>query len=369
MDTPFEENELKAVHDLLKKLLAPGVNERPPNAASCWELLAKVVPSSIPFRAYYACALTSDGSKRDFFAKAGQIVRAAGEALRYSVYIPGEHTSPVTAPSVTPTEVYWIDRERVASSDLVIIMADHPSFGVGQEAEIAANAGVPIVLCHSRGAKPSRMLMGIPGHIMATLEFNSLEEFGTVIDRFFRQNRERLSVNRRKREREYHLRVGNRIRHLRERLHLTVDALAELAELNVEQVRSVESRPEQQSNFSLVILRRVARALNVPPAELVRDQSSKDESFAILCRSSVENLRVFVKKANLSYETYERLKTTGRERLKTEFNDVAARFGEPEPTPWNEERWRTYYVDGLSQKDTRSDSTQTLSLFPDDSAS
>jgi transcriptional regulator with XRE-family HTH domain len=264
-------------------------------------------------------------------------------------------------------EVYWIDRERVASSDLVMIMGDHPSFGVGQEAEIAANAGVPIVLCHSRGLEISKMLKGLPAHIIATLEFDHLDDLAESIERFFRQNRERLSLNRRKREREYHLRVGNRIRHRREALQLNVEDLASRAEINVELINSVESRPEQQSNFSLVNLRRVARALNIALAELVRDQSSRDEQFASLFRSSVANLRAYATKEQLSYEVYRRLKDTGRAQLQSHFNAVAFRSGEAGITPWDEARWRALYVETLSTVDTQSTETLTLPLFPDDS--
>ena len=364
----FPENEQRAVHELTINLLKPEANDRPPNAASCWELLAKAVPSSIPFRVYYACALTSDGTKREFFARAGKLIKSTGEKQRYSVYLPDDHTGLETGAAVTPNEVYWIDRERVASSDLVMIMADHPSFGVGQEAEIAANAGVPIVLCYTRGTGVSKMLRGLPGHIMTTLEFDGLDDLSDVIERFFRQNRERLSLNRRTREREYHLRVGNRIRTQRERLHMSPEDLAQRAELNAELIRSVESRPEQQSNFSLVNLRRVARILKLSPAELLQDQSSKEESFAILFRSSVDNLRAFAKKKRLSYDVYERLKAMGRERLRLSFSDVAFRSGVTKVSPWDEKQWSALYVEGLSRNDSEA---ETLSLFPttDDSVS
>jgi len=170
------------------------------------------------------------------------------------------------------------------------------------------------------------------------------------------------------REREYHLRVGNRIRDYRQRQHVSVEQLAQEADLHADQIKSVESRPEQQSNFSLVNLRRVARALNVSPAELLRDQSSKEEQFALLFRSSVDNLRAFAKKEKLSYDVYEHLKARGRERLKLRFNDVAFRSGGAGVSVWEEKQWRTLHIEELSRSG-RSGENETLSLFPDESVS
>ena len=367
----FPDGVQDAIHQLCRRLLEKDPSERPPNAPSCWELLAKAIPSTMPFRVYYACALTSDGSKRQFFGDAAKIVKREGAAQRYKVYVPGEHTDPQTAPAVTPTEVYWIDRERVASSDLVLIMADHPSFGVGQEAEIAANAGVPLAIFHSPQVRISKMLKGLPGHIISTTEFHDLQDLQGAVEQFFKHNKERLSLSRINREREYHVRVGKRVRHRREALHLTVPALAQKAELNVDLVKSLESRPEQQSNFSLVNLRKIARALEVSLAELVRDQSTIDEEFAALCRNSIDNLRAYAKKEKLSYEVYENLKINGKQQLRERFNEVAWRgAGTNGVEAWGETRWRDHYMKRLTVEKPDASTNETLSLdFSDDSLS
>jgi transcriptional regulator with XRE-family HTH domain len=371
LDRTFPDSVQDAIHQLCRRLLEKDPNERPPNAPSCWELLAKAIPSTMPFRVYYACALTSDGSKRQFFGEAAKIVKREGVAQRYKVYVPGEHTDPLTAPAVTPTEVYWIDRERVASSDLVLIMADHPSFGVGQEAEIAANAGVPLAIFHSPQVQVSKMLKGLPGQIISTTEFHGLQDLQEVVERFFRQNKERLSLSRISREREYHLRVGNRVRHMREVLHLSVPALAGKAELNVDLIKGLESRPEQQSNFSLVNLRKIARALEVSPAELIRDQSSRDEEFATLCRNSTDNLRAYAKREKLSYEVYENLKISGKQNLRERFNELAWRGAATSGIEaWSEKQWREHYMRRLTAVAQEPSIAETLSLdFSDDSLS
>lgn len=215
------------------------------------------------------------------------------------------------------------------------------------------------------------MLKGLPGHIISTTEFHDLQDLQGAVEQFFKHNKERLSLSRINREREYHVRVGKRVRHRREALHLTVPALAQKAELNVDLVKSLESRPEQQSNFSLVNLRKIARALEVSLAELVRDQSTIDEEFAALCRNSIDNLRAYAKKEKLSYEVYENLKINGKQQLRERFNEVAWRgAGTNGVEAWGEARWRDHYMKRLTVEKPDASTNETLSLdFSDDSLS
>jgi hypothetical protein len=68
---------------------------------------------------------------------------------------PGEHSQ-----VMTPADVHILDRLRIAESDFMILCADYPSFGVGQEFEIAQAMGLPIIIFHATGRKVSRMLLG-----------------------------------------------------------------------------------------------------------------------------------------------------------------------------------------------------------------
>jgi serine/threonine protein kinase/transcriptional regulator with XRE-family HTH domain len=330
----------KALLDLSKRLLDANPANRPASAMACLDLLARAVPSSVPYRGYFACALTR--SVEDEKAKAEKvsgIIKSYADTNGCVVYFPGEHTHPQGAPDLQAHEVYWIDRERVASADLLIIFADDPSFGVGQEAEIAANAGVPIVLFHSSTAKISRMLKGIAGRI-TLVSFDDVEQLEQKAAAFFSENRNRLHLSRLSREREYHLRVGNRVREIREQLRLSVAELAQKVDVGEELIRSLETRPEQLTNISLVILRRLARALNVSPAELIRDQSTKDQEFEDLGRTGVINLREYAINHNLSYLDYSRLKAQGLNGLREQMMGVAAKGT---PKPLEETDWRQFH--------------------------
>lgn len=327
----------KALLDLAEKLLSPDPTKRPPSAMACQDLLAKAVPSSLPHRGYFACALTrADEDEKQYLKRVekmetvARIIKSNAQTSNCAIYFPGEHTHPQGAPDLKAHEVYWIDRERVASADLLVIFADAPSIGVGQEAEIAANAGVPIAIFHSAGVNVSRMLRGIAGRIIAQVSFDDEADLESKAANFFKENKNRLHLSRINREREYHLRVGNRVREIREALHLSVEDLAQKAEVGDELIRSLESRPEQLTNISLVNLRRIARALNVSPAELVRDQSTKDQEFEDLRNSSIRNLQDYALSRNLSYAEYAKLKFDGLQALREQTLSLAAK-GTPKP--------------------------------------
>jgi hypothetical protein len=75
-----------------------------------------------------------------------------------NVYWPGEHTHPKQHPKYKASTVYLIDRSRASTFHFLVILCGTPSFGVGQENEIATQAGVPAI----RLVNPqvSRMMLG-----------------------------------------------------------------------------------------------------------------------------------------------------------------------------------------------------------------
>lgn len=338
----------KALLDLAKQLLEPKPTSRPASAMACVDMLARAIPSSIPYRVYFACSLTRNNeSQRRIIEQVQELLRACAEESGFSLYLPGEHTHPLGAPDLSPPEVYWIDRERVASSDLLLIFADEPSFGAGQEAEIAANAGVPIAIFHSENTEISRMLRGIPGRILGQIAFANQADLEVKAKKFFGENKSRLKVSRSTRDREYHLRVGNRVRETRQAEGLSVDELAEKAEVSKEVVESLETRPEKLSNTSLINLRRIARALNISLAEILKDQSGRDQELEDQFRASLVTLRKFALEHELTYNNYARLKVYGIRSLRQQMESIAARGT---PGPLREEQWRAFFHQIIDQK-------------------
>jgi len=64
---------------------------------------------------------------------------------RFEVYWPGDHTHPKQHADVSASQVYVTDRSRASTNDFIILFCGAPSFGVGQENEIATQAGVPAI--------------------------------------------------------------------------------------------------------------------------------------------------------------------------------------------------------------------------------
>ncbi|MBX3729851.1 MAG: hypothetical protein KF858_11750 [Candidatus Sumerlaeia bacterium] len=80
------------------------------------------------------------------------------------LYLPQENSMPtaVHGDGMSPEEIYILDRWRVAEADFILMNLDNPSFGVGQEAEIACSLGTPIIAFHHQGKLVSRMIKGMP---------------------------------------------------------------------------------------------------------------------------------------------------------------------------------------------------------------
>jgi transcriptional regulator with XRE-family HTH domain len=90
-------------------------------------------------------------------------VRRCGRASEFStppinVYWPGEHTHPKRHPKYKASTVYLIDRSRASTFHFLVILCGTPSYGVGQENEIATQAGIPSIRLVN--SQVSRMMAG-----------------------------------------------------------------------------------------------------------------------------------------------------------------------------------------------------------------
>lgn len=92
-------------------------------------------------------------------------------------YLPHKHSDPVLNPHLSPKEVYERDKKRVLSSDLVIAYVGVPSLGVGMEIAYADEHGIPVVLVYPEGTRVSRLVRGLPSHILiGEVRFTSQED-------------------------------------------------------------------------------------------------------------------------------------------------------------------------------------------------
>jgi 2'-deoxynucleoside 5'-phosphate N-hydrolase len=95
------------------------------------------------------------------------------ESLGHEVYVPHLHSDPDKHAHISSKAVYSMDRKQVLASELVIAWAGRPSFGVGQEIEIASAAGIDVVLLSEADQPVSRMTRGNPAVVCHVVFSNS----------------------------------------------------------------------------------------------------------------------------------------------------------------------------------------------------
>ena len=128
-------------------------------------VLADCKPENESIHGYLATPLTGltnqqDEELRSVVASLKQIARDARDGDRpFELYWPGDHTHPKNHPEISAKNVYLTDRSRASTYDFVLLFCALPSFGVGQENEIAAQACTPAIrLVPNKGL--SRMMLG-----------------------------------------------------------------------------------------------------------------------------------------------------------------------------------------------------------------
>jgi transcriptional regulator with XRE-family HTH domain len=113
---------------------------------------------------YLATPLTGLTDQEDASVRAVvEAVRRCSNAAEFSsppinIYWPGEHTHPKRNPKYKPSTVYLIDRSRASTFHFLVILCGAASYGVGQENEIATQAGVPAIRLVN--SQVSRMMLG-----------------------------------------------------------------------------------------------------------------------------------------------------------------------------------------------------------------
>lgn len=130
-------------------------------------VLRESAPTSNEIVGYLATPLTAvvAGKAEPELRRAVERIKAIASEQQFStapssfqLYWPGDHTHPVIHAHLTPAQVYLTDRGRASTFDFVILLCAEPSFGVGQENEIATQAGLPAIRILPQ--KVSRMITG-----------------------------------------------------------------------------------------------------------------------------------------------------------------------------------------------------------------
>lgn len=215
--------------------------------------------------AYFASGLTGLGdADRDRLFKDAHIVRGVCEYLRAYLYEPVHYTDPVKHPDISPTDVYATDRAQVAESDLVVLYCGFPSFGAGQELEIATQMGLPVVALIPAGMRVSRMVLGAHVRIYQVNYGSQVDlamQLRDVLPRVFNELAGRVRLP--------PIDFGVRLRAQRERRSLSIDTVAKAIGVSTRALSDMEGERWHLHNPSLVTLRKLAHVLETSVAHLV----------------------------------------------------------------------------------------------------
>lgn len=219
-----------------------------------------------------------------------------------SIYVPSEVTSPEVRGHMTPEHIYLLDRVRVVEADYMIVIADHTSFGVGGEVEIATALGKPVVIC-SREEKLSRFLTGTPANAIRALDqlgyylhyrdWRDLKPMLLpVVEGILNEPAAKVNLD------VPFWDVGRQLKSIRKRKGLSIEEVAERTGLRTPHLRFLEKsledirhelevyqkedmtfgdinlapyQLEQLTNIGLPVLHRLAVALDEPVAQLMGD--------------------------------------------------------------------------------------------------
>ncbi len=128
-------------------------------------------------RAYYTSALTNlaDDARR-LVQEVGETVFVACEDEDVWCFLPHWFNDPLANPTASAADVYIDDRVHTIEAALLVVYTGFPSWGGGQELEIAAQALCPVLLIGSgQVGTVSRMVRGAPTNLITdAFDFSDL---------------------------------------------------------------------------------------------------------------------------------------------------------------------------------------------------
>jgi transcriptional regulator with XRE-family HTH domain len=196
----------------------------------------------------------------------------------FDLYWPGDHTHPVQNSDLTAAQVYLRDRSRAGTFDFIILFCACPSYGVGQENEIATQAGIPAIRLVPGDI--SRMITGsflkstdIPylGTLSQGITFDELalrEALKSVRRLYFSQQVLFQTLNGHG--------FGDRLRRLLEDRSGDYRKFADELGVNIQYIHVLMNEPLSVANPSARLLRRMACLLKVSVGYLLGEKPDED---------------------------------------------------------------------------------------------
>jgi transcriptional regulator with XRE-family HTH domain len=197
---------------------------------------------------------------------------------RFDLYWPGDHTHPRNNPDITPSQVYLTDRSRASTYDFIILLCVSASYGVGQENEIATQAGLSAIRLVPRSI--SRMMTGsfinarnieYQGSLSAGIQFRE-EDVVDALRAIRRAHFRRQAFYKNLNGHDF----GERLRKLINERGSDYEKFADDVGINLSYLHALMQEPFNVSNPSIKLLKRIAALLGESVGYLVGESERAD---------------------------------------------------------------------------------------------
>lgn len=224
-----------------------------------------------PVYGYIATALTGvpEAARQRITLESHMIANVCKEFEVY-LYQPRKISDPMANKDLSAEVVYEMDRKRVLAAGLLVVIADHPSYGVGQELEIAGSVGTPTILVRPQSSTPiSRMVAGSFLNLLEEITYSSPEELEHKLRRCLGRNTERVRAFRRSSATSLPTNLGVRLREMREAVGLNMQEAAQKIGVSHRLLQAIEEQDTAYHNAGIHMLGRMLVAYGRSCAELL----------------------------------------------------------------------------------------------------
>jgi hypothetical protein len=257
---------------------------------------------------YIATALTGlEENAREAVAFGSKLIADVCKLHNIYAHQPRKATDPILHKDIEPRKVYYFDRKRVLDADLLIIIGNYASFGVGQEIEIASDFGTPTILVAREGVSVSRMVLGsflnLVGDIII---YSSPEDLEKKLNKCLNDNVDKLKQAKAVRKTKHDYLSKGILVKCREKLGHSLEFVAQNVGISENLLETMENYPIQFHNCSYYILRKLCDFYEIEFEDVVNGAQPAHK--AISTDSNVIRLDVYAKSSKMSLEDYFQLR-------------------------------------------------------------
>ncbi len=285
-----------------------------------------------PFTLYFASALTglNDEQLNEIETLDERVHRICKTYSKHPLilYRPRLKTSPKDNPDLADHKVYDIDEEHVATADIVVLAAVFPSLGAGMEFQLAYKSCKSVILLVKVGQPLSRMVTGCPA-VKKIVRYENLNDLESGLVEALGEITTDLTEFRyadpihQDDEADYAL--GHRIADLLRR-RLTAATLAKMVGVEEGAIDALMSKPEQVSNPSLRMLRRIARAFGVSEALLITGHELPIQLVNPIFAEHLQSLRAVADETKMEHRVFDQLWKTHVDKYQYELSVSGASY-------------------------------------------